>query len=93
MINWEIQCKDCGKCCGPVPFEEEFLKTHNYLFQEPAVVKELYGKFVPITDSLMCVFLHRKNKKCLIYEQRPDVCKLQGTIPQLPCPFVKVKEK
>ena len=47
------------------------------------------GLFVPITASMDCVFLNKLTKRCEVYNDRPNVCRLQGTIPELPCPKVK----
>jgi Fe-S-cluster containining protein len=38
-----------------------------------------------------CIFLD-KNKRCLIYPERPNVCKLQGNTKELPCPRIHSNE-
>ena len=88
MKNWAKICKGCGKCCGPVPFPKEFLMTHNHLYQELPVSLLFFSPnlIIPQTISLDCVFLNKIEKKCLIYEDRPEVCRLQGNMPELPCP-------
>ncbi len=86
-VNWKKICKDCGKCCGPVPFEIGFYEANRDKIQTQAV-NEIYGAFpgmvMPLTEFGECVFL-TKNKRCAIYDQRPHVCKLYGTIPKLIC--------
>ena len=88
MIDWEKICKGCGQCCGPVPFSEKFLLLNKEKYQENPV--DLLGYFpgfvIPSTKSFDCVFLNKLTKKCEIYNERPKVCRLQGTIPELPCP-------
>lgn len=94
MRNWEQICKGCGECCGPVPFPPEFLKQNSHLYQEqPIELGDMFlGVIVPITETLECVFLNKETKQCLVYEKRPKVCRLQGTIPELPCPRIEAEK-
>ena len=39
---------------------------------------------IPLTDDGFCVFLSH-DKRCVIYKDRPLLCRLYGTIPQLQC--------
>lgn len=39
-------------------------------------------------DKNKCPFL-RADRRCNIYENRPDVCRKFGEIPELPCKFLK----
>lgn len=94
MINWAKVCKGCGECCGPVPFPENFLLLNAHKYQEqPTEIEEmLTGLFVPVTATMDCVFLNKITKRCEVYEDRPKVCRLQGTIPELPCPKLPTPE-
>lgn len=87
MTDWAQICEGCGKCCGPVPFETEFLMQHAHLYQElPDNLDYTFpGLVIPTTVSLDCVFLEKLTKRCVIYDERPEVCRLMGTIPELPC--------
>lgn len=91
MIEWAKICEGCGKCCGPMPFPENFLLQNAHKYQEqPIEIEEMFtGLFVPVTKTLDCVFLHKITKRCEVYDERPRVCRLQGTIPELPCPRLK----
>lgn len=64
----------CTDCCGPVPFNKEEIKR---IGQKPG--------FDP--SDLKCKFSH--NGGCDIYENRPMVCRIFGTVPSEPlltCP-------
>ena len=86
MINWKKVCKGCGKCCGPVPFE--ISRYHNN--KDKVQTKEradylMFPGFVVLSNSDgWCPFL-KANKRCAIYHDRPEVCRLFGTIPELKC--------
>ncbi len=94
MIDWETICKGCGACCGPVPFGRDFLMENAHLYQEQPVMLQHWPRCetAPITESLECVFLDKGTKRCLVYDNRPEVCRLQGTIPELPCPRLALTE-
>ena len=87
-MDWQKICEGCGECCGPIPFAPEFLLQNTDKYQElPEELSDMFmGRIVPITKTLECVFLNKATKRCVIYKKRPQVCRLQGTIPQLPCP-------
>lgn len=68
------KCSNCGNCCIPwVPITDyEYTVIKNY-------IKEHDIKPQPIQVSnndiyLDCCFHDRINKKCMIYEVRPEVC-------------------
>lgn len=65
----------CHKCCGPVPIVfEEALKLQLPLKSET----------LPFNIcTLRCNY--ESNKGCLIYENRPLMCRLYGTIKALTC--------
>ena len=50
---------------------------------------DLGNETVPETADGLCAFLDRKAHRCAIYEDRPQVCREYGQIPELPCPYVK----
>lgn len=88
-MNWTEICRGCGKCCGIVPFmPDEFDKVKHRAVVSYEIIPFLHGSIVPETKDGFCVFLERLNKRCSIYLDRPNVCRLQGTIPELPCPRV-----
>lgn len=69
----EFECKKCGRCCGPVPISrEERNKIRIYLLKHPEIAKFAIKK--PFSGN--CVFLNDTESKCMIYECRPNVCRL-----------------
>ena len=93
-MNWTEICKDCGECCGLIPFTAQELNKYQHLVQEKYVPSDLFeGLLIPLTKSWYCVFLNKVTKRCLIYTDRPEVCRLQGTIPKLPCPRLKQSQR
>lgn len=87
-VNWKKLCKGCGKCCGPVPFGIQFYHDHTEQLQtkpERELVGAFPGKVVPITKFGDCVFLTDESQ-CAIYKDRPAVCRLYGTTPEMKCP-------
>ena len=80
-------------CCYNIPFERGELD----MFKEKIVNKVLFllpmhGAQVAFTNEdpgrNKCPFL-RADYKCNIYENRPDVCRKFGVIPELPCKWIK----
>jgi len=86
-INWEEVCKDCGECCGIMSFSKGFLKAHEKLMQNTTgeMMPHFSGKFIMLTTDNKCPFLDRETNRCLVYRDRPKICRLYGTIPDLPC--------
>lgn len=73
MSEKKFECHNCGNCCGPVPITvQERIKIEHFLKSHPEIAKEAKKKVF----SLSCVFRDEKNKKCLIYSCRPEICKL-----------------
>jgi Fe-S-cluster containining protein len=91
-----FECKEkCGSCCGivPIPIElslkyASIIETKKELIKEGVVTgdkKEIYF----LTKDGRCVFLDKK-KKCLIYDERPMVCRIYGVDLRLPCPYFHI---
>jgi Fe-S-cluster containining protein len=85
-----FKCKEfCGNCCGIVPIPTVVWNESKDKIQK--FVKEIYVSEVfvlPYTEGLKCCFL-TDDKKCAIYDKRPDVCKRYGLCDELPCPYFK----
>ena len=70
------KCSNCGGCCNPWnPItQEEANKIRRY-------IKKHKIKYIPMEPDehhniwFDCCFHDRKNKKCLIYPVRPEVCR------------------
>ncbi len=64
-------CKPgCSDCCGPVPFSAWEVS------QMPEPKRFSTGQGCP----------HSTPQGCAIYEQRPLMCRLYGTVPEMRCP-------
>lgn len=88
-VDWSRVCAGCGECCGPVPFPIKFLEDNKdkmQLFEVKYIRSSKPGHYTPLSSDGLCVFLDRETRLCQVYEHRPDVCRLYGTIPDLPCP-------
>lgn len=71
-----FQClPGCHDCCGPVP------ASHWEKNQLPAVP---VAKRLAALAHLDCP--HLGPQGCMVYDQRPLLCRLFGTVESLPCP-------
>ena len=68
MANWRC-VSNCGACCHLDPKERPELE--DYLSPEQL---ELY--FSMVGEAGWCINFDRATRKCLIYEQRPDFCRV-----------------
>lgn len=92
-----IPCDKCpaktdpkkSHCCGIIPFPLKFLEEHKKFFQESGELKDDGNQSIILTPDLICVFMNRKTQMCAIYDERPEVCRLYGTIEKLPCLYFK----
>lgn len=85
-----------ARCCYNIPFDKGELD----IFADKIVNRVLYT--LPLKGALWaftnenpklnkCPFL-RKDCKCNIYENRPEVCRLFGEIDKLSCRFLKIQQ-
>lgn len=87
MKKEKYNCKNCGRCCGPIRFTlKQIIKVNRYLFDNPDIMKEV-KKRLPLTEG-KCLFLNEKNE-CSIYPVRPEICRCFGIegIEELECPL------
>ena len=90
-----IDCSKCpekGCCCGIIPFDKNIIEKHKNKFQVVPEKEVDMGKEVAfITSDILCIFLNRQTKLCMIYEDRPEVCKMYGIVKnkQLQCPYFR----
>ena len=68
------KCSNCGECCSDLlPLsDEEVIKIKKYIKKHH--IKEQRHNFLQGVD-LTCPFRDEANKKCLIYDIRPAICK------------------
>ena len=75
----------CTKCCGVVPWSApEFNKLGDKGGQHP-IIQVHEGTVTPMrSDGCMdCPFY--SDQGCTVYEDRPFMCRLYGTVENLPC--------
>ena len=72
----------CHNCCGPVTASSE------EMIELPTVNS---AKRAHSLESLSCPQLH--DNGCMVYEDRPLVCRLFGTTTRLPCPHGRRPER
>lgn len=97
-----LPCDTCGgKCCTAAPFRPSELRAArlaNGGHYPPGArvingipVRPEHGggtaALVAVGDRLTCAFL--RDGRCSIYDARPLVCRLLGTVHELPCPEVE----
>lgn len=84
-------CKpDCAECCGILIFDVSFWEKFKHLKQ--AEIKEITQdskKCFILTHDWICIFLNRESKRCMVYDNRPLVCRLYGKIENLECLYIK----
>ena len=69
------KCSNCGGCCNPWnPITNEEIETIKKYIKDNDIK---YIPMVPEGNDIWfdCCFHDRKNKKCLIYPVRPEVCR------------------
>ena len=84
------ECK--AKCCGPVPMDKDIFNKNKHLINKSAHITHLENNILCFDPkSLACGFLD-DDKKCKIYEDRPEICRLFGdrkhNIPILKCQYL-----
>jgi len=89
----EFKCKEnCGECCGIVPIKKEIWEKNKQKKQrEIKEIREIRDEVCIICEGLKCVFLREEDKKCMIYSDRPQVCRNYGIgiNDALSCPYIK----
>jgi len=80
-----FQCRNCGQCCGPVPFAgTDRVRIEEYLIHQG--LEELERIKSQKRPPLTCQFRDMEKKNCFIYPVRPEICKMQGYYIGLECP-------
>jgi Fe-S-cluster containining protein len=87
-----FKCKEsCSDCCSIVPLLKRIVKKHESKAKGKVIQILEYDEdtIIPITSDMKCVFLDRENNRCVIYEDRPNVCMSYGVNKNMPCPYIK----
>jgi Fe-S-cluster containining protein len=80
MFKCQENCS--AACCGNgTPLEKEVWERNKHkAVIQPIEVIELKGDVFPFAETgESCIFLDRETKKCVIYDDRPEICRLFGT--------------
>lgn len=84
--------RNCSECCGCIPISKE-VYTNNLDKIDQSLVEEVLpgDELYVVTHDFKCIFLNREKNECMIYEDRPQVCRDFGTHknPLLMCPYLK----
>jgi Fe-S-cluster containining protein len=90
-----FKCREnCGLCCGPVLIPKTVYEKYKDTLPLHKSVEAFEDDVIIVTENASCVFLS-EDKKCKIYDERPEVCKIYGNsetawkIPSLMCPFFR----
>ena len=91
--NQGFKCiSGCGECCGCVPLPPEIITKHIQKLQRPVIeildVQDTDKGVIALTPDRHCIFLS-KERRCLIYLDRPKVCRVFGLTPTIPCWYIK----
>lgn len=82
-----FECKHCLKCSNPIWwFKPEEINIREYLKQHHMQYRTYSFEEFKM-NHMRCPYL--QDNRCSIYPVRPMVCRLQGTIKELPCPYIK----
>jgi Fe-S-cluster containining protein len=79
-----------ASCCGIVLLPTSTFDKHKHLLGEKVkVVKADDDFYLAFYPDGTCGFLNPKTKRCLIYDDRPEVCRLYGLGKELSlqCPY------
>lgn len=84
-----------GDCCGAIPLKKEFVQSMWVKYKLSSLLgkfkhakytkSEVIGTRKYFNKDSMCIFHY--NGKCLIYEDRPGICKAYGETHLVRCPY------
>ena len=69
------KCSNCGQCCGDILYlsHKEIKRIKDYVKKNKI---EPTPKIMFVACDNTCPFRDNKNKKCKIYEVRPEICRV-----------------
>lgn len=79
MALKNFKCKQCGSCChSPRLYKEDILRIRQVGYNEDDFVyTDNFGVNYLKDKDKKCMFLKKgKTNSCLIYENRPKICRL-----------------
>lgn len=102
VVDFGKACRkmiESGKCkadgCGSVPIPRSVWEKNQDKLQvkDGTFMDDGEGNVLPTTEDFRCPFLNKETYKCMIYEDRPEVCRDFGTSTEsilLQCPHLKL---
>ena len=95
MRDFNKACENlrCSECCGIISFPAGLVDQYRDRFQQRPEKEIRKGGFVAlITLDRKCIFLS-PDCRCVIYEDRPGVCRMYGISRFQPCPYLNAEGK
>lgn len=87
--NMAKSCTGGFECCGIFPLNIPLINKHQ--INQEYIVKQTRIDNIAIieTKDNYCIFLDRNDGKCLIYEDRPQICRDYGKVEGLLCHHIR----
>ena len=76
LTNYTVnnQCSNCGECCSnTLPLSEGEVKTIKNYIKRHNIKEQRHNYMVGV--DMTCPFRDEANRKCLIYNVRPQICR------------------
>lgn len=68
------KCSNCGQCCSNLlPLSEAEIKRIKAYIKKHGIKEQRHNALMAV--DMTCPFRDERNKKCLIYEIRPAICR------------------
>lgn len=85
-VSKKLQCQKCGRCCCNVLLTVKMFNRFKHLAVKEYKIIPIpkHDYVLPETSDGRCIFLNDENV-CVIYKDRPKVCRIYGINKELPC--------
>lgn len=68
------KCSNCGQCCSNLlPLSEAEIKRIKAYIKKHGIKEQRHNALMAV--DMTCPFRDERNKKCLIYDIRPAICR------------------
>lgn len=89
FMEWKCIAGCNAECCGIVPIPIQKYNIFRRKIKKKIVDTLRFGSHIVLmTKDGSCAFLD--NRKCSIYNNRPVICRLYGTVEKLRCPYIDI---
>ena len=73
-FTYNGKCSNCGQCCSNLlPLSDSEVKRIKQYIKKHNIKEQRHNAMVGV--DMTCPFRDEVNKKCLIYEIRPEICR------------------